>query len=132
MNERLPVRETSAVVRPIAARAVAICEGCPMANFCKKQDAGDCPDSVEYTGTDTVSTPVKASYRRELMDDTVPFVGAQLRQRPPEASKQKPPASRPKPTPPPARRPARSRESLPEAVAEALLVALGMRAVSAK
>lgn len=91
MKERLAVRKKLPVAVPMAARAVAICEGCPMAKFCAVKDANLCPSPEAAVGGEYATASLdlpKLSYRKELMDDDVPFVAAKLQ-----------PASLPKPMP---------------------------------
>lgn len=61
---------------PMAARAVALCEGCPMARFCTAKGSGDCPPNG--SGNEKVfgsQAESRASYMSDLYDDSVGFVG---------------------------------------------------------
>lgn len=69
----------------IASRAVALCEGCPMAKFCATKSTGDCPPPVvkremlEMVRDSGPEALPQASYRTQLLDDSIPSVTATLR-----------------------------------------------------
>jgi hypothetical protein len=91
-KERLPLKPRPMTTEPMAARAVALCEGCPMAKFCAIKTVAPCETPVQretqiesggdYSGG-SLDKPVavQMSYRRELMDDRVPFVMANLQKK---------------------------------------------------
>jgi|GEM_PF-840129 len=93
MNTKEVIRERTnlSVAPPMAARAVAICEGCPLAKFCATKAVSPCESpqvrtlQIEHLGGDyggsSLDKPVEFSYRKQLMDDTVPFVMADLRKK---------------------------------------------------
>lgn len=74
---------------PMAARAVALCEGCPMQMFCQTRGSGDCPPERSGYDGGAADNPPKLSYLDELADDSIGTVIAQL------APKQKPPVKKP-------------------------------------
>ncbi len=76
MSEHLKTREIqpATISQPLAARAVALCEGCPMAKFCVTERPGECPPDIrQFDGSVeqpmTMSQPPK-SYRKQLRDDS--------------------------------------------------------------
>lgn len=118
------------VVVPMAARAIALCEGCPMAKFCKVEGTGDCPPPEVLESAAADYTPV--SYKNQLMDDSVNTVMANLKPKPIIKPPQKPVAPKPvkkpvqnKPRPQPIRG-----ETVVDAIAEAIIAGLGMTAVT--
>lgn len=152
-------RETTATV-PMASRAVALCEGCPIAKFCVIKQVAPCETSVQretqiesgggdYSGG-LLDKPVtvQASYRRELMDDKIPFVMANLQKKkdiaPSQPSLQKsmavtpPRPLPPRPTPhnivkPAARQTSTRREQrndAPDIVADILVSLFGVQSMT--
>ena len=89
MKERLISRNLRAVT-PLATRAVALCEGCPMAKFCAIKTISPCETASaqqtriesggEYEGIIAPSLP-KRSYKEELMNDAIPIVMADLQKK---------------------------------------------------
>ena len=79
MSERTKTleRPTTMAAPAMAARAVALCEGCPMARFCVTKNSGECPPEVVAPETDQ-----SVSYRDALQDDGRPVVMANLQIRP--------------------------------------------------
>lgn len=78
-----------AVQSEIASRAVALCEGCPMAKLCASKNTGKCPppevkqqmlESIDIGDGGANTAPV--SYRKQLLDDSIPSVMAQLTPKP--------------------------------------------------
>lgn len=78
-----------AVRSEIASRAVALCEGCPMAKLCASKNTGKCPppeikqqmlESIDIGDGGANTAPV--SYRKQLLDDSIPSVMAQLTPKP--------------------------------------------------
>ena len=74
-------------MRPLATRAVKLCEGCPMAALCSTLAIAPCetpepPHEASDGGGDYSLPPTrpevqsKRSYRKELMDDSIPIVMA--------------------------------------------------------
>lgn len=62
----------------MAARAVALCEGCPMQMFCQTRGSGDCPpEKSGYVGSATENLP-QLSYKEQLDDDSINTVMAQV------------------------------------------------------
>lgn len=130
MKEKLVVANAQKVAAPMAARAVGLCEGCPMARFCKKRGSENCPSPAELAsaGANELRS-IKTSYRRELMDDSVPFVRAEVRPKAPSSAVKTSFVNKQPPKKPPTSLGRRAnKESLPEIVAEALIISLGMRA----
>ena len=84
MSERIITREidtsTPQALPSMAARAVALCEGCPMAKFCTTKQPGNCPPEVlQFDGfveqaRDMPERP--KSYLKDLLDDSKPVVMA--------------------------------------------------------
>lgn len=82
--------ETSARA-PMAARAVALCEGCPMAKFCVIKTVAPCETRVQQEahiesgggdfGGANLDKPVRTSYRDDLMDPLKPVVMAELQKK---------------------------------------------------
>ena len=89
--EILRERRDVATAQPMAARAVALCEGCPLAKFCATKAVAPCEtpqartQQVEISGGDfgggSLDKPVVTSYRAQLMDDKIPFVMADLQKK---------------------------------------------------
>ncbi|MEO5949717.1 MAG: hypothetical protein ABIP74_04905 [Candidatus Saccharimonas sp.] len=81
-------RRNLAAVIPMASRAVAICEGCPMAKFCATKTVAPCESTevraqqIEDSGGEYITgnhdKPIELSYRKQLMDDKIPLVLANL------------------------------------------------------
>lgn len=108
-KEKLTPPKEPVVAAPMAARAVALCEGCPMAKFCAIKAVAPCETPVEqavqiesagggYDGA-MLDKPVQTSYRKELMDDTQPFVMANLQKKKESPPKPKQAPMRPAPKP---------------------------------
>lgn len=105
-KERLPLQREKAAAAPMAARAVALCEGCPMAKFCVIKEVAPCEtplqrgEQIESGGGESGGSaldkplPPRTSYREALMDDSVPFVMANLQKKKETA------LPRPQPAPP--------------------------------
>lgn len=158
-KEQLRTPRDLDVAVPMAARAVALCEGCPMAKFCAVRVVAPCETPQERNeqidagggGYEAVAQqpemPVRRSYRNELMDDSLPLVMAKLQKkkeplpvfRPPAVKKAeavthavaKPrPAVPPrKPTPPRPRRETAG-EGTGDILADIMLSMLSVRAVA--
>lgn len=89
MSERI-VRRRPRIAEPLSARAVALCEGCPMAALCASMAVAPCEtvtprvEHIEQDG-DYVAygrdKPVVRSYRNELMNDAMPIVMADIRKK---------------------------------------------------
>ena len=97
------------VIAPeLAVRAVAICEGCPLATLCKQRDSGVCPSSAELPELQMIDMggAEPTSYRTQLLDDSVGTVMANLV---PVRPKVQPVVT----TPLPRRTPPRAKQSLP-------------------
>ena len=88
MSERLIEQRKSPSQLPMAARAIGICEGCPVAQFCVVKAVAPCetPAVKEmhidaagggYDGS-TLDKPVQMSYRKELKDDGIDIVMANM------------------------------------------------------
>ena len=78
------------VAGPLAARAVALCEGCPMANLCATKQPEECSFPKEQYGDSAPDIPQPpVSYRKDLFDEQKQIVMA------------KPRLVRPRPTPAP-------------------------------
>ena len=162
MTERLKLNPEKVAVaqkripQEAGARAVVLCGGCPMAQFCAKKMAAPCESPIEQrvvidAGSDVASAP--QSYRTKLLDDSINTVMARLTPKPtlpPKTPLKVPPKQPPKPapkTPPspqpkpiriskpsarkPHRAPKRRGEPLGEIIADMFAVALGVRAVDA-
>ena len=71
---------TTKALPSMAARAVALCEGCPMAKFCTTKQPGNCPpeiqqfDGIVEQAQDMPERP--KSYLKDLLDDRKPVVMA--------------------------------------------------------
>lgn len=95
MSERIATKEKQSAVmgQPIAMRAVALCEGCPMAALCAGEATQTCPSGYAsaYTQVERGRDTLPKSYLKELLDDSLPIVRAtprpiqspQLPRRPP-------------------------------------------------
>lgn len=140
------------VPQKMAAGAVNLCMGCPLANICPTKTPGECPPQlakqvVEYGG-DGDYAPVKTSYMSELLDDSKPTVMANLIRKPVPPPKRTPKAvlpSRPPvlpvlrsaslkspkqpPKPRPKRPPAYPHEQLGEAIADIFYAMLSVRSL---
>ncbi len=90
MPEKLRERSRPAAAAPMAARAVGLCEGCPVAKFCVIKAVAPCETSGqqeahiessggEYSGAN-LDKPVRLSYRDDLMSSK-PVVMAELQKR---------------------------------------------------
>lgn len=84
MNEKLLTREnqkSNITAQPLATRAVALCEGCPMAALCAAKNTGECPPGLNdtYNASESEERSAPGSYMKELLDDSVPIVRATLR-----------------------------------------------------
>lgn len=72
-REKLRPRTMTPLAAPLAARAMVLCEQCPMARLCQIRDSDACAEvggAAEYT---------RQSYRSELMDNSKPIVMARPR-----------------------------------------------------
>ncbi len=70
LQSREMVQRTTAR-QPMAARAVALCEGCPMARFCQAKSTGECPPDIA-TDAGGYEQPRSESYSRDkLFDDRI-------------------------------------------------------------
>ena len=129
----------SEVPQKMAASALNLCMGCPLAAICPTKTPGECPPAlaekaVEYSayGGD-YAPPIKTSYLKELLDDSKPTVMAKLARKPapapPRPTRKLRPAVAPmpqsvptKPAKPPKQRlihpPAYPHEQLGEAIAD--------------
>lgn len=91
---------------PMAARAVALCEGCPMAKFCVVKSVAPCETTTVremhieaggggYDGL-MLDKPVRTSYRDDLLDPSKNLVMAELQKlQKPKEMVQLPPTPRP-------------------------------------
>lgn len=87
--ETLRERVRPAVAAPMAARAVGLCEGCPVAKFCVVKAIAPCDTTVqqtahiesggEWSGAN-IDKPVRVSYRDELLSSK-PIVMAELQKK---------------------------------------------------
>ena len=72
--------ETAPAAQSMAVRAVALCEGCPMVQFCVVKGTDDCPPQTARSmneGNAGIETPIRPrSYLTDLLDDTKPVVMA--------------------------------------------------------
>lgn len=75
---------------PMAARAVALCEGCPTAKFCAVKTIAPCETPevktvrIEAGGgyeDSSLDKPIQTSYRKELFDPSQEFVMANLQKK---------------------------------------------------
>ena len=102
MSERVMAHEmgvpAAKALPSMAARAVALCEGCPMAKFCTTKQPGSChPEIQQHDGIleQVADVPERPrSYLKELLDDNKPVVMATPK-RVTQASKPQPAISRP-------------------------------------
>lgn len=130
------VRKPVAVAPNIAARAVALCEGCPMAKFCMTKNTGDCPppqvkQQMIERAIDGGGEPAPIrSYRKELLDDSVPVVMANLQKKPQPKRPEPRPTHLPLPkaVPKPTIKSPEKRERRPRRVAESNMTAIGRAA----
>lgn len=108
MNRQEAVKERRRlrpdVPQKIAAGAVALCVGCPLAAICPTKAPGECPfDLAEQLIDDgDYAPPIKTSYLQDLLDDSKPTVMANLVRKPLPPSrpvKAKPPTKPPVQTP---------------------------------
>ncbi len=89
----------------LAGSAVNLCMGCPLANICPTKTPGECPPQLaeqigDYGGGDYAPV-IKASYLKELLDDSQPTVMANLVKKPTQKPKPIPkPVPKPAPAPP--------------------------------
>jgi len=90
MNERLTEQRKLPPQLPMAARAVALCEGCPMAKFCVTKEASPCETPqvrqvhIESGGGgygEMIDKPIRESYLEDLFDPTKLTVMAELQKR---------------------------------------------------
>lgn len=83
MSERMKTleRPTTVSAPAMAARAVALCEGCPMARFCVTKSTGECPPEVVVP-----EVVEKVSYRDALQDEGQSMVMASMQIKPIESS----------------------------------------------
>lgn len=119
-NEIIRERKDSTTAQPMAARVVAICEGCPLAKFCATKAVAPCETTevrtqyIESTSGDYGGTvrdePVQLSYRTQLLDDTIPIVMANLQKK----KDLRPQPSRAKVTPPAATATSRMKSQAPK------------------
>lgn len=146
MKERLAERKKPTPAKPMAARAVSLCEGCPMVKFCVVKDTGVCPSPEVAMGGGDCAVAPKVSYRKELMDDSIDTVMAKLQPASAPKPKALPPRAiaRPKPAPQPAaiprsatkpkaieRAPRRQAgESMPDVLADILLSTFATKSLS--
>lgn len=129
------VRRPVVVAPDIAARAVALCEGCPMAKFCMTKNTGDCLPQVKQQMIERpidgggVPAPIR-SYRKDLLDDSVPVVMANLQKKPQPKRPEPRPTHLPLPkaVPKPTIKPLEKRERRPRRVAESNMTAIGRAA----
>ena len=128
------------VAPPMAMRAIALCEGCPMAKFCSVKGSGDCPppEVLEVASGGDFDAAETTSYKNQLLDNSQNVVMANLKRKPapvPEKVAKPPtpkPVKKPAPKPAPKQRPHnRTGEKLIDCIAENILSALGMTAVGA-
>lgn len=85
--EKLSAPRDLTAAGPMAARAMALCEGCPMAKFCVVKDVAPCETPVVknlhieagggYDGS-TLDKPIRTSYRADLFDDSKLTIMADL------------------------------------------------------
>lgn len=139
MSEKLLTREdqkSNIAAQPLAMRAVALCEGCPMAALCAAKNTGECPPGLDetYSNAESEGCSPPTSYMRELLDDSVPIVRATprpvaphaplLKTTPPPRPKQPMPLPRTKlpPKPPSAPKGETMAETLADIVVEMLSV----------
>lgn len=136
------------VPQKMAAGAVNLCMGCPLANICPTKTPGECPPQLteqidDYGGGD-YAPPVKTSYLKELLDDRQPTVMANLVKKPVSTPKlaPKPSPAPPRPTPlitpkpakkpqPPKRPPQYAHEQLGEAIADIFYGLFAVRSLGA-
>lgn len=140
------------VPQKMAAGALNLCMGCPLANICPTKTPGECPPQlaeqvVEYSG-DGDYAPIKTSYMSELLDDSKPTVMANLIKKPVPPPKRTPKAALPihppvlpaphstppkspkqPPKPRPNRSPAYPHEQLGEAIADIFYAMLSVRSL---
>lgn len=155
--ERLRRPATPSAISPMAARAVGLCEGCPLAKFCAIKPVAPCEteasreDRIETSGgsydgnlVPELDKPVTLSYRKQLMDDTIPTVVADLRKRkdirppvprwissvPAAASTQSPPSRNRRVTPKQPPHVERPPESGAGIVADILVSMIGVSAIA--
>ena len=104
MSERLATLPDRAAARKIGAGAVGQCVGCPLIELCATKPVPHCEnDDNVFTpeiGGDA-EPPAKVSYRKELLDDSLPHVLAKpkrksLPQVPPKPKQQQRPATAPR------------------------------------
>jgi hypothetical protein len=101
-KERLLKPRDLNAMEPMAARAVALCEGCPVAKFCVIKAVAPCETPVQqeaqiesggggYEGP-VLDKPVRTSYRNELFDMSKKLVMAEVQklQKPKEIARPKP------------------------------------------
>lgn len=134
----------------VGTRAIALCVGCPMANLCQKKIITPCESPIEQHVVVDRGGAVEAvyeqpkSYRKELMDDSIETVIAQVQPAPPVPMKR---SGQAKPVPqskiptkqlpvsaPRMKKPTPRRipgETIGDAIADFFALALGREAVGA-
>lgn len=138
MRERLLVAQPR--IRPrVGAKAIELCAACPLKDMCAIKPVEECIADVADSGAPIEASPPRTSYRKELLDDGIPSVTAQLAKKPLVLSKptpkpvMAPPPKPPQPKAPPAKKPVRRppsprlHESLGEAIADIFADLVAMR-----
>ena len=103
MSEKLIEQKKPVPQIPMAARAVALCEGCPMAKFCVVKDVAPCETTavkemhIDASGgydSPTIDKPIRTSYRGDLFDPAKLTVMAELQKKKEQQQVQTKPVAR--------------------------------------